>query len=95
MTPESTELVSATNTTLPRTYGVVLFRMFDLLDVHGPIEILQFLSGLYPIDIALIAETMDPVTSEPSLAAMNPFNFRCTLCCRPRILSKIPRILTS
>ncbi|KAF3047318.1 hypothetical protein E8E11_000954 [Didymella keratinophila] len=48
--------------------------MFDLLDVHGPIEVLQFLGGLYQIDIALIAETMDPVTSEPSLAAMNPFN---------------------
>src|SRR5690242_4457497 len=48
--------------------------MFDLLDVHGPIEILQFLSGIYKIDIALIAETMDPVSSGPSLAAMNPFN---------------------
>ncbi|KAH6643821.1 class I glutamine amidotransferase-like protein [Boeremia exigua] len=66
--------VSATNSTLPRTYGIVLFRMFDVLDVHGPIEILQFLSGIYKIDIALIAETMDAVTSEPSLAAMNPFN---------------------
>ncbi|KAF1931683.1 class I glutamine amidotransferase-like protein, partial [Didymella exigua CBS 183.55] len=63
-----------TNTTLPRTYGIVLFRMFDLLDVHGPIGILQFLSGLYKIDVALIAETMDPVTSKPSLAAMSPFN---------------------
>lgn len=48
--------------------------MFDLLDVHGPIEILQFLSSSYKIDIALIAETMDPVTSEPSMASMNPFN---------------------
>lgn len=48
--------------------------MFDLLDVHGPIEILQFLSGFYKIDIALIAETMDPVTSEPSMASMNPLN---------------------
>ncbi|KAJ4323251.1 hypothetical protein N0V94_001995 [Neodidymelliopsis sp. IMI 364377] len=59
---------------LPRTYGIVLFRMFDLLDVHGPIEILQFLSGMYRIDIALIAETMDPVSSAPSMASMNPFN---------------------
>lgn len=72
----TTEPMAATesNNTLPRTYGIVLFRMFDLLDVHGPIEILQFLSGLYKIDIALIAETMVPVTSEPSLASMNPFN---------------------
>ena len=71
---QRTKPVAASNTTLPRTYGIVLFRMFDLLDVHGPIEILQFLSGIYRIDIALIAETMDPVTSEPSLASMNPFN---------------------
>lgn len=48
--------------------------MFDLLDVHGPIEILQFLSGLYKIDVALIAASMNPVTSEPSMASMNPFN---------------------
>lgn len=74
MTLETTELESATNSTLPRTYGIVFFCMFDLLDVHGPIEVLKFLSGLHKIDIALIAETMDPVTSEPSLAAMNPFN---------------------
>ena len=48
--------------------------MFDLLDVHGPIEIFQFLLGIYKIDIALSTEAMDPVTSKPSMASMNPFN---------------------
>lgn len=71
---QANRATAVTNATLPRTFGIVLFRMFDLLDVHGPIEILQFLSGVYKIDIALIAETMEPVTSEPSMASMNPFN---------------------
>lgn len=63
-----------TNHTLPRTYGIVLFRMFDIVDVSAPIEVLQFIGGLYKTDIALIASTMDPVTTRPQSAAMNPLN---------------------
>jgi transcriptional regulator GlxA family with amidase domain len=59
---------------VPLNYGIVLFRMFDVLDLNGPVEILQFISGIHKTNIALIAETMDPVTTEPQLAAMNPFN---------------------
>lgn len=48
--------------------------MFDLVDVSGPVEILQFLSTTYKTDIAFLAETMEPVTTRPQLAAMNPLN---------------------
>lgn len=34
------EPIITTNNTLPRTCGIVVFRMFDLLDVHGANEIL-------------------------------------------------------
>jgi transcriptional regulator GlxA family with amidase domain len=64
----------ANDTAVPLNYGIVLFRMFDILDVHGPIEVLQFVSGIHKTNIALIAETMDPVTTEPQMAAMNKFN---------------------
>jgi len=62
------------NTPVPRTYGIVLFRMFDMLDVYGPSEILQFIGGSYPTNIVYIAETLEPVTTRPVMAAMNPLN---------------------
>ncbi|EOA84965.1 uncharacterized protein SETTUDRAFT_137217 [Exserohilum turcica Et28A] len=65
---------AASNTSVPRTYGIILFRMFDMLDVYGPSEILQFIGGSYKTDIVYIAETLDPVTTRPALAAMNPLN---------------------
>jgi transcriptional regulator GlxA family with amidase domain len=48
--------------------------MFDVLDVMGPTEILQFVSSSFKTDIVYIAETMEPVTTRPSLPSMNPFN---------------------
>jgi transcriptional regulator GlxA family with amidase domain len=48
--------------------------MFDVLDVFGPTEVLQFVSSSFKTDIVYIAETMDPVTTRPTLAAMNPLN---------------------
>jgi transcriptional regulator GlxA family with amidase domain len=48
--------------------------MFDMLDVYGPSEILQFIGGSYKTDLIYIAETLDPVTTRPAMAAMNPLN---------------------
>ena len=49
--------------------------MFDMLDVYGPSEILQFIGKSYQIDIVYIADTLDPVvTTRPMIAAMNPLN---------------------
>lgn len=41
--------------------------------MYGPLEILQFLGNMYKIDVAFIAETLDPVSSEPVTMA-NAFN---------------------
>ncbi|ORY12631.1 hypothetical protein BCR34DRAFT_563416 [Clohesyomyces aquaticus] len=59
--------------TKPQTYGIVLVRAFDTLDVYAPIEILQLVSSMHKIQISLIAETPE-VTTEPMAAMMNPFN---------------------
>ena len=48
--------------------------MFDVLDVMGPTEVLQFVSSSFKTDIAYIAETMEPVTTRPTFASMNPLN---------------------
>jgi hypothetical protein len=48
--------------------------MFDMLDVYGPSEILQFIGASYRTDIVYLAETLDPVTTRPAFASMNSLN---------------------
>lgn len=53
---------------------MVLFRAVDPLDFMGPDEVLLHLGLYYQIERAFIAETMDPITSQPQLATMNKHN---------------------
>ncbi|KAF5238204.1 hypothetical protein FAUST_5661 [Fusarium austroamericanum] len=56
-----------------RTIGVVLFQGFDMIDVFGPLDPLQLMSlGVQKLNLHLIAETLDPVTTKP--VAMNKFD---------------------
>ena len=50
---------------VPTSYGLLLFPQFEVLDAAGPIEALNMLSyGLdhQEIKLAVIAETLDPVS---------------------------------
>ena len=69
-------LLNDLGTSLPkfRQYGFVLFRNFDPIDVWGPYEVIQQIGLDNKVDIALIAETMDPVKTEPLSPAMNRHN---------------------
>lgn len=62
------------NSTILRNYGVVLFQAFDPQDVFGPVEVLQLLSHEFRLNLHLLADTLDPVTTEPASSAMNPLN---------------------
>ncbi|GKU00453.1 dj-1 family protein [Fusarium langsethiae] len=56
-----------------RNVGVVLFQAFDMMDVFGPLDPLQLISlGVQKLNLHLIAETLDPVTTAP--VAMNKFD---------------------
>ncbi|KAF4470466.1 hypothetical protein FALBO_2634 [Fusarium albosuccineum] len=56
-----------------RNIGVVLFQAFDMLDVFGPLDPLQLVAlSVQKLNVHLIAETLDPVTTAP--VAMNKFN---------------------
>lgn len=57
-----------------KNWGVVLFRAFDGQDIFGPLDALQLLAFQRQMNLYLIAETLDPVTSEPASAAMNARN---------------------
>ncbi|KAK4241074.1 hypothetical protein C8A03DRAFT_30791 [Achaetomium macrosporum] len=64
------------NTTSPSPvrFGFLLPRAFDVLDVFGPVEILQALSRQTHLELVLLGRTLEPVTTEPVSNAMNRFN---------------------
>lgn len=64
----------ANSTTIPRKFGFLLFRAFDMQDVFGTLEVLYQVSWQYKIELHLIAETLDPVTVRPLMPSMNRMN---------------------
>lgn len=56
-------------------WGMVLFRSVDMIDVFGTLNPLNFLAtSEQQMNLYMIAETLDPLLTEPQTAAMNPFN---------------------
>lgn len=52
-----------TNSTPPVRFGMILFPSFTPLDVFGPLDMLNFLSLSKPLELSLIAKTLDPVST--------------------------------
>lgn len=50
---------------LPTSYGMILYPGFQALDVFGPLDALNILSSSRPMNLSLIAATMDPVSTKP------------------------------
>lgn len=48
--------------------GMVLFPGFQALDVFGPLDILNLLSRSEPINLSLLSETLEPVSTKPNPA---------------------------
>ncbi|KAI1424557.1 ThiJ/PfpI family protein [Xylaria sp. FL1777] len=48
----------------PTKFGVVLFPGFQALDVFGPLDPLNILSHSTPLEISLLAATLDPVSTK-------------------------------
>ena len=60
------------NTSLPVNFGVVLFPSFDIIDIGGPLSALNLLSLKHSMNLYLIANTLEPVSTKPRV--MNPAN---------------------
>ena len=67
---------------VPLRYALVLFPQWEALDAMGPIECLNTLSHqrsfpyVSDLDLAIIAPTMEPVSTGPLPVDPNPFNRR-------------------
>jgi transcriptional regulator GlxA family with amidase domain len=55
-------------------FGLVLFQGFDPIDVFGPVDVLQFLARMFQLNLYVLAETLDPVSTAPISPSMNPLN---------------------
>ncbi|KAJ4416542.1 hypothetical protein N0V82_006664 [Gnomoniopsis sp. IMI 355080] len=49
----------------PLSFGVVLFPGFQALDVFGPLDALNILSTFYKMNLYILAETLEPVSTRP------------------------------
>ena len=53
---------------------MVLFKSFDMIDIFGPLDPLFHLAFSEQLNLALIADTLDPVSVAPVTAALNREN---------------------
>jgi transcriptional regulator GlxA family with amidase domain len=53
---------------------MLLFPAFQAMDVFGTLDVLNMLSLQRQLNLAMIAETLDPVSTKPLSSAMNKFN---------------------
>jgi len=55
--------------TPPKNIGVVLFPGFQLLDITGPLDVLNILSSTHTLHLSIIAATLDPVSTKHALSS--------------------------
>ncbi|KAI9150705.1 Isonitrile hydratase [Paramyrothecium foliicola] len=56
----------------PGNIGLVVFPGFQILDVYGPLDAVRFASQRYPLNLYVLSDTMDPVSTAALDAATNP-----------------------
>ncbi|KAI0482582.1 DJ-1/PfpI family protein [Xylariaceae sp. FL0804] len=56
----------------PVTYGLVLFRAFDPVDVMEVVDVLQYLGQMHRVELELIHVNMSAVTTRPQAGGMVP-----------------------
>lgn len=60
-------------TDLPVNFGILVFPTFQALDAFGPLDIFNELSLDFPLNLSIIAQTLDPVSTKPSDPSLNRF----------------------
>ncbi|KAG0639014.1 ThiJ/PfpI family protein [Tuber brumale] len=68
----------ATNLTpsaIPTTFGILLYPGFQALDIFGPIDVLNTLALGKKLNLYIIAETLDPVSTKTTIANITGSEF--------------------
>ncbi|KAF8075227.1 class I glutamine amidotransferase-like protein [Lyophyllum atratum] len=62
--------------TIPINFGIIVFPGFQALDAFGPLDALNTLAYDFPLNLSIIAETLEPVsTRAPNAPPPNSGNF--------------------
>ncbi|THU94895.1 class I glutamine amidotransferase-like protein [Dendrothele bispora CBS 962.96] len=64
---------SSSQDPLPSKFGVLVFPAFQALDAFGPLDAFNNLADKHKMDLAIIAKTLEPVSTKYRDPAMNPF----------------------
>ncbi|KAF8182682.1 DJ-1/PfpI family protein [Pholiota molesta] len=59
-------------TETPLSYGVIVYPGYQALDIFGPLDALNSLSLHYPLQLAVISQTLEPVSTKPPGSLGNP-----------------------
>jgi putative intracellular protease/amidase len=59
----------------PKNIGVLLFPGFQLLDITGPLDVLNILSNTHTLNLSIIAATLDPVSTKSAQSSAVGSNF--------------------
>lgn len=62
------------STAVPRKFGMLVFPSWEHIDVWGPIQVFKIVARSYHLELAIIAETLDPVSSGPRAPKFNLVN---------------------
>ena len=60
----------------PKTYGIVVFPGFEIMDFAQLVDPVQYLSYSRQLDLHIIADKVGPVSTEPASPSRNPFGSR-------------------
>src|SRR5205809_57044 len=59
----------------PKRIGIILFPGFQLLDACGPLDVLNLLAATHPLNLSILAATLDPVSTKHSMSIDAGSNF--------------------
>ncbi|KAJ3881600.1 class I glutamine amidotransferase-like protein [Lentinula edodes] len=68
----STKSESTEPKVLPVNFGLLVFPTFQALDAFGPLDVLNLLSLSFPMNLSIIARTLEPVSTKPRDPSLNP-----------------------
>lgn len=59
----------------PKNIGVILFPGFQLLDITGPLDVLNLLANTHALNLSIIASTLSPVSTSHAQSVAAGSNF--------------------
>jgi len=63
------------NNTKPLNYAVIVFPAFQALDVFGPLDMFNILSINYPLNLYVLSDTLNPVSTQHRMPTVSNSNF--------------------